>query len=146
MFASIALCMGMFTVANANQTDANAADVSGHATAYRDVELYDGGPTRMEDKRDYDQIVVLGPMIMPLGLKFRYLRSLDDRTTIQFGGGYGSMSFGDVGFRRLLVRVARQRLLQRCGLDLSSRCLVHVVHGAHHFHSQVPGKRHRLQM
>ena len=105
MLGSITLFTTMMAMANAADTVAPEAPVEAQPTGYRDVELYDGGPTQMEDKRDYDQVVVLGPMIVPLGIKVRYLHSLSDRTTIQIGGGFGSGGFWDEDMSRILVRL-----------------------------------------
>jgi len=65
----------------------------GESTGYRDVELVDGGPTLMEDKRDYTMAVVPGFSIIPPGVKVRFQYGLNERLTLIAGVGYGGFGY-----------------------------------------------------
>jgi hypothetical protein len=66
-----------------------AAPAAEEATGYRDVDLVDGGRTKMEDKRDYNNLIVLGVGFFPNTAKLRYRRVISDRVSVMVGGGYG---------------------------------------------------------
>jgi len=101
MFFTFALIASL-AVASAETTASPNLETT--PTGYRDVELFDGGSTLMEDKKDYDQMVVLGPMGFPFGIKARYLYKLNDRTSAMIGGGYGSLAVTGNDVKRLMLR------------------------------------------
>lgn len=70
------------------QAAAQAPEESSEPTGYRDVELVEGGPTKMEDKRDYKNLVIAGPMFLPGGLHVKYQRLITDSFSASLGGGY----------------------------------------------------------
>jgi len=61
-------------------------------SGYRDVDLVDKGRTKMEDKRDYENLVTMDMSFLPSTLKVRYTRLLNDNISVMVGGGYGSSS------------------------------------------------------
>lgn len=62
-------------------------------TGYRDVDLVDGGRTRMEDKRDYTMALIPGVSFVPPGFKLRFQRSLSDELTLIVGAGYAGFGY-----------------------------------------------------
>lgn len=76
------------------------------------VELEESGPLRMEDKRDYRNLVVLGPRLFPPGIGGRYLHSLSDELTLMVGAGYGGIALDFLG-----LTAAAERIDARAGLD-----------------------------
>jgi len=111
MFTPLTLITAALMAAPAAAQDAPEepapSEEAGEPTGYRDVELFDGGPTRMEDKRDYKRMIILGPTFFPMGAKLRYQRLLSDRLSVFVGGGYGTRKnwlFTDVDMTRYSMR------------------------------------------
>ena len=110
MFTPLSLIAAALMVAPVSAQEAPeepSDEPTGEPTGYRDVELYDGGPTRMEDKRDYKRMIILGPTLFPAGGKLRYQRLLTDRVSVFAGGGFGTRKnwlFTDVDMTRYSVR------------------------------------------
>ena len=83
------LLIGIAWVLTAPNALAHNLDEESEKTGFRDVELVDGGPTQMEDKRDYTNLIIAGPTFFPTGLNLRYQRLLNDRFSASIGAGYG---------------------------------------------------------
>lgn len=105
--AGLAAALVLSTGATAMAQDGNGrADygTEGEGTqesGYRNVDIYEQGRFRMRDKRGYENLVILGPRIIPPGLAVRYDRLLSDRVSVLAGVGYGSIGSGDVRFSRI---------------------------------------------
>lgn len=65
----------------------------GEATGYRDVDLVDGGRTKMEDKRDYTMALIPGVSFVPPGFKLRFQNSLSEELTLIVGAGYAGFGY-----------------------------------------------------
>jgi hypothetical protein len=94
--------MGLFsTTALADDTESE-----GEETGYGDIVLTDGGPTEMEDKRDYENLVTLGFGFLPATVKADYRKLLNDNFSVMFGGGFGSANWNlggeEVRFQRVI--------------------------------------------
>ncbi len=74
-------------------------------SGYRNVDIYEQGRFRMRDKRDYENMIILGPSFIPPGVNVRYDRLLVDRLSVFVGAGYGSLSTGDVKLTRISGRL-----------------------------------------
>lgn len=66
---------------------------AGEDSGYRDVDLVDGGRTKMEDKRDYTMALVPGLSIIPPGFKVRFQYGMSDRLTLIAGAGYAGFGY-----------------------------------------------------
>ncbi len=66
-------------------------------TGYRNVDIYESGRFRMRDKRNYENLIILGPTILPPGLNVRYDRGLSDRISLVVGAGYGAIGSKEGG-------------------------------------------------
>jgi hypothetical protein len=64
-------------------------------SGYRNVDIYEAGRFRMRDKRNYRNMVILGPNILPPGLNVRYDRAISDRVSLIVGAGYGAIGGKD---------------------------------------------------
>jgi hypothetical protein len=88
-------------------------ETEGEESGYRDVVLADGGPTVMEDKRDYDQIVTVGFKILPSTVKTTYRHSVSDNLSVMVGAGFGSAAWILGGDDNATI----QRVISTAGLD-----------------------------
>jgi opacity protein-like surface antigen len=64
-------------------------------SGYGNVDIYEAGRFRMRDKRNYENLIILGPTILPPGLNVRYDRGLSDRISLVVGAGYGAIGAKD---------------------------------------------------
>ena len=71
------------------------------ASGYGNVDIYEQGRFRMRDKRDYENLVIIGPRILPPGVAIRYDRLLSDRISVLAGVGYGAIGSGDTKISRI---------------------------------------------
>jgi len=74
---------------------------SSEASGYRNVDIYEQGRFRMRDKRDYRNLVIVAPRIIPPGIALRYDRLLSDKISLVLGAGFGSVGTGDVRLQRI---------------------------------------------
>lgn len=83
--------------------DGATAEPASEPTGYRNVELVETGPFRMENKRGYENLVIVAPQFIPPGVRVRYDRLLADNfslvTAVSVGaasvnGGAGIFSVG----------------------------------------------------
>lgn len=68
------------------------------------IELVQSGPFRMQDKRGYKNLVVLGPRLIPPGIGGRYIRSIDDHIAVMVGGGYSGWELFGATLRHVDAR------------------------------------------
>ena len=61
------------------------------SSGYRDVELVDGGTTKMQDKRDYNNLLIFRPSFFPPGLGLRYQRVITNKFSAFVGGGRATL-------------------------------------------------------
>lgn len=92
---------------------AEETETEGEESGYRDVVLEDGGPTVMEDKRDYDQVVTIGFAIIPATVKTTYRHSVADNLSVMVGAGFGSAEWTLGGDDNATIR----RVISTAGLD-----------------------------
>jgi len=64
-------------------------------SGYRNVDIYEAGRFRMRDKRDYENIIILGPIFIPPGMSVRYDRGISDRFSVVAGFGLGILNLDD---------------------------------------------------
>jgi hypothetical protein len=94
--------MGLYsTTALADDTESE-----GEETGYGDVVLTEGGPTEMEDKRDYENLVTLGFGFLPATVKADYRKLINDNFSVMVGGGFGSANWelgdNEIRFQRII--------------------------------------------
>lgn len=97
VFAVAGLTLGTFT-STASAQDRADYGTEGETTeeaGYRNVDIYEAGRFRMRDKRDYENIIILGPLFIPPGLSVRYDRGISDRFSVVAGFGLGILGLGD---------------------------------------------------
>jgi len=104
--------LGVVWIMTAPHTLAQIPDKDGEETGFRDVELVDGGPTKMEDKRDYTNLIIAGPTFFPTGINLRYQRLFNDRFSASLGAGYGSKK------NALFTGADTSRMSVRLGADI----------------------------
>ncbi len=94
----LALAWALPATASADEQDDEAGEddggEAGEHSGYRDVDLVDGGRTKMEDKRDYTMALIPGLSIIPPGFKVRFQFSLRDNLTLIAGVGYAGFGYG----------------------------------------------------
>jgi hypothetical protein len=68
------------------------------------IELVQSGPFKIEDKRGYRNMVVVGPRLLPPGLGGRYIRSVSDHVSVMVGGGYSGWELFGATLRHVDAR------------------------------------------